>query len=132
MTAVVIDVADDGSVVRVANCGHPPPLLIHDGTVATLFPGAPELPLGLGDLSEGRHHIDVHPLAVGDILLLYTDGVIEARDPAGEFYPLAEHLARWTADTPEALLEDIRADLLRHADARLSDDIAMVAVQRVA
>jgi hypothetical protein len=48
------------------------------------------------------------------------------------FYPLAERLPRWAADTPDALLEDIRADLLRHAEARLSDDIAMVAVQRVA
>jgi serine phosphatase RsbU (regulator of sigma subunit) len=131
VTAVAVDVADDGCSVRVANCGHPPPLLIHEGTVSSLFPGVPELPLGLGDLSGGQHHIDVHPFAVGDILLLYTDGVIEARDREGTFYPLAERLPRWTAETPEALLEDIRADLLRHADARLSDDIAMVAVQRV-
>jgi hypothetical protein len=132
VTAVAVDVADDGSTVRVTNCGHPPPLLIHNGTVATLLPGTPELPLGLGDLSGGVHHVDVHPFAVGDILLLYTDGVTEARDPAGVFYPLAERLPRWAADTPDALLEDIRADLLRHAEARLSDDIAMVAVQRVA
>jgi serine phosphatase RsbU (regulator of sigma subunit) len=132
VTAVVIDIADDGGTVRIANCGHPPPLLIHGGTVEQLMPGVPDLPLGLGDLTRQDQHIDTHGLAVGDILLLYTDGVIEARDGDGVFYPLADRLAEWTADTPAVLLETIKADLLRHADTRLADDVALVAVQRVA
>ena len=91
----------------------------------------PDLPLGLGDLTRQTQHIDTYDMAVGDILLLYTDGVIEARDAEGAFYPLADRLARWTADGPDTLLSAVRADLLRYADARLGDDIAMVAVQRV-
>ncbi|MEW1864025.1 MULTISPECIES: PP2C family protein-serine/threonine phosphatase [unclassified Streptomyces] len=131
VTAVVVDIAADGSGLRIANCGHPPPLLIHSGTVHQLFPELPDLPLGLGDLARPDQHIDTHDLALGDILLLYTDGVIEARDADGAFYPLADRLADWTRDTPEALLEDIRADLLRYSASGLGDDIAMVALQRV-
>ncbi|SDN51617.1 PP2C family protein-serine/threonine phosphatase [Actinacidiphila guanduensis] len=131
VTAVAVDVSDDGEQVRIANCGHPPPLLIRGGTVRQLFPSTPDLPLGLGDLTWQAQHIDTHDLAVGDILLLYTDGVIEARDRDGVFYPLAERLVRWTADRPDTLLADIRADVLRHTRSRLADDLAMVALQRV-
>lgn len=131
VTAVVVDIAADGDSVRIANCGHPPPLLIRGDRVLQLFPEVPDLPLGLGDLSRPEHHIDVHDLVSGDILLLYTDGVIEARDAAGVFYPLAERLTGWVGETPAALLEDIRSDLLRYTAPGLGDDIAMVALQRV-
>jgi serine phosphatase RsbU (regulator of sigma subunit) len=131
VTAVIVDIAGDGGSVRIANCGHPPPLLIRGDTVVQLFPDVPDLPLGLGDLTRPDQHIDTHDLALGDILLLYTDGVIEARDGEGTFYPLADRLAEWTRDTPEVLLEDIRADLLRFSASGLGDDIAMVALQRV-
>ena len=131
VTAVVVDIAADGGSVAIANSGHPPPLLIHGGAVEQLMPERPDLPLGLGDLSGQPQHIDTHVLAVGDILLLYTDGVIEARDRDGRFYPLADRLAHWTAGTPQALLEKVKADLLRYVDTKLADDVAMVAVQRV-
>ncbi|WP_435137058.1 PP2C family protein-serine/threonine phosphatase [Actinacidiphila sp. bgisy144] len=131
VTAVVVDIDADGSAVRIANRGHPPPLLIRGDTVHQLFPAVPDLPLGLGDLTRSDQHVDRHDLTVGDILLLYTDGVIETRDAAGAFYPLADRLTRWTRDAPGALLTDIRADLLRHSAAGLADDIAMVALQRV-
>ncbi|SEG81707.1 Stage II sporulation protein E (SpoIIE), partial [Actinacidiphila yanglinensis] len=114
VTAVVVDIADDGGTVRIANCGHPPPLLIRGDRVIPLLPDVPELPLGLGDLGRGGHHVDSYDLALGDILLLYTDGVIEARNVEGAFYPLADRLAYWTRDTPAVLLEDVRIDLTRY------------------
>jgi serine phosphatase RsbU (regulator of sigma subunit) len=132
VTAVVVDIADDGGSMRIANCGHPPPLLIRGDRVEPLFAQVPDLPLGLGDLCRGEQHIDSHDLVPGDILLLYTDGVIEARDAAGTFYPLADRLALWTRDSPAVLLDDIRADLMRFSATGLGDDIAMVALQRVA
>ena len=131
VTAVVVDIAADGGSVDIVNCGHPPPLLIHNDTVEMLLPTTPDLPLGLGDLTGQHEHVDTYGLEVGDILLLYTDGVIEARDREGTFYPLADRLAHWTADTPEGLLEALKADLLHFANTRLADDVAMVAVQRV-
>ncbi len=130
-TAVVIDIPGDGGAVQMANCGHPPPLLIRRGAVEHILPSEPDLPLGLGDLMPRSGTIDTCDFAVGDVLLLYTDGVIEARDSEGTFYPLAERLAEGTATTPEALLAAVKSDLLRYTDARLTDDVAMVAVQRV-
>jgi len=131
VTAVVVDVGADG-LVRVANRGHPPPLLIHGDAVRVLEPSVAAVPLGLGDLASGAEHLDCFEMAGGDTLLLYTDGVIEARDAAGTFYPLADRLAGLTAHGPEALLEALRAQLLTHAGGMLGDDVAMVALHRTA
>lgn len=68
---------------------------------------------------------------VGDIVLLYTDGVIEARDRAGTFYPLAERVAAWSGKGPHALLSYLCNDLLSHAGGHLDDDAAMVAIERL-
>lgn len=67
---------------------------------------------------------------VGDTLILYTDGVIEARDQAGAFYPFAERAAQWAECNPKALLQHIRHDLLAHAGGRLGDDAALIAIHR--
>lgn len=67
---------------------------------------------------------------VGDTLVLYTDGVIEARDRAGDFYPFTQRAAQWTECNPKALLHHIRRDLLAHAGGRLGDDAALIAIHR--
>lgn len=131
VTAVVVDVAGDGTTMEIANCGHPPPLLIRDREVRRLDPAVPALPLGLGDLSTDTQPVDTYELGRGDVLLLYTDGVIEARDGDGRFYPLADRLAAFSQSAPDELLRAISDDLARHVRSRLSDDVAMVAVQRV-
>ncbi len=131
VTAVVIDYTEGEDVVRVANCGHLPPLLLHDGTIRQLTPPRPWLPLGLGDLG-GPGRADTYELAVGDTLLVYTDGVTEARDRAGVFYPFTDRLRQWAAEPPDALIDAVRADLLQHAGPRLTDDVAVVALHRAA
>jgi hypothetical protein len=133
VTAIVIDAVDDCGTIRVANCGHPPPLLLHGARVTQLDSAVPALPLGLGDLGpERKQHIDTFPMGIGDILLLHTDGVTEARDSSGTFYPLADRLPAWCGRTPDQLLEAIRTDLTEYVDARLVDDVALVALQRQA
>ncbi len=73
------------------------------------------------------------PFAAGDVLLLYTDGVLEARDRSGTFYPLAERVAAWAGLHPQALLDHLCEDLLAHATGNtLGDDAAMVAIERLA
>ncbi|WP_327292658.1 PP2C family protein-serine/threonine phosphatase [Streptomyces sp. NBC_01198] len=131
VTAAMVDVAADGDSIEIVNCGHPAPILLHQDTVLALEPGQPAIPLGLGDLTPEAQHIDCYDLAVGDVLLLYTDGVIEARDDLGTFYPLAERLAGWTGLPPHDLLSVLTADLLQHVGRRLGDDVAIVAVQRM-
>jgi serine phosphatase RsbU (regulator of sigma subunit) len=82
------------------------------------------------DLPKTELTIDPFTFEDDDTLLLYTDGIIEARSPDGSFYPLAERVAQWTGSGPEALLRHIRADLLAHVGGQLNDDAAAVAIQR--
>ena len=130
VTAVVADVPRDGDKVHILNLGHPSPLIIRGETVLPVDPTIPALPLGLGDLAKDPPCVDTVPFLRGDTLLLYTDGVIEARNSAGTFYPLVERLPSWSGDTPDQLLQAIRIDLLHHTRARLTDDVAMVAIHR--
>nr|WP_232247276.1 PP2C family protein-serine/threonine phosphatase [Kitasatospora azatica] len=132
ITAVILDIPDDGSEIQIINCGHPPPLLLHDGRVLTLDARSPAPPLGLGGLIEPQYRPDVFSFTGEDRLLLYTDGVVEARDSARVFYPLTERFQAWSAERPAVLLSHLRRDLLHHAGGRLGDDAAMVAVERVA
>jgi serine phosphatase RsbU (regulator of sigma subunit) len=130
VTALVVDIPKEDSQIRILNCGHSPPLLIQQDQVWTLYPAAPALPLGLGDMGEPVPRVDTVDFSPGDTLLLYTDGLIEARDASGAFYPLTERLRQWTRLTPDELLETIQRDLRRHVQAPLADDVAVVAIQR--
>ncbi|MEV7966326.1 PP2C family protein-serine/threonine phosphatase [Sphaerisporangium sp. NPDC088356] len=131
ITAAVLDIPDDRPVVEVIDCGHPPPLLLRDHEVMTLQVAQPAPPLGLGDLTEPGYHVETFDFKPGDTLLLYTDGVIEARGPTGVFYPLVERVLTWPGDGPATLVEHVRDDLLAYVGGRLGDDAAMVAIQRL-
>jgi serine phosphatase RsbU (regulator of sigma subunit) len=133
VTAVVVDLPEDGDRISLVNCGHPPALLLHAGQVQPLQPAEPSLPLGLGDLGDGSRRVDTAAFGVGDTLLLYTDGLVEARDAVGGFYALAERIraAGWFGQAPDELLESIRSDLSRHVRQHFTDDVAMVAIQRM-
>jgi serine phosphatase RsbU (regulator of sigma subunit) len=72
----------------------------------------------------------VFTFEVGETLVLYTDGVMEARNQSGDFYPFAERAAQWTECGPEPLLRHIRRDLLAHVGGRLGDDAALIAIRR--
>jgi serine phosphatase RsbU (regulator of sigma subunit) len=132
VTAVMVDVPEESHQIHIVNRGHSPPLLIHQGKVLSLEPAVPALPLGLGNLDKATPSIDMVDFEDGDTLLLYTDGLIEARDVVGAFYPLAERLRDWTRYAPNELLQAIHTDLLHHVHDRLVDDVAMVAIQRTA
>jgi serine phosphatase RsbU (regulator of sigma subunit) len=129
ITAVLVDIPDDEPVVRFTNSGHPQPLLLRDGQVTVLDSEA-AAPLGIQMLGPSTPIKTTVPFDGDDILLLYTDGVTEARDGDGVFYPLAERASRCPTSTPEALIAHLRRDLLTHAGGRLGDDAALLAVRR--
>jgi serine phosphatase RsbU (regulator of sigma subunit) len=115
-------------------CGHPPPLLLRGGSAMFIEPYAAP-PLGLLDLADGWCRTTMIPVADGDGLLLYTDGVSEARDAAGRFFPLAQLTTE--ALSTEALrpggprlldLDTLVARLDDHVGPRRSDDILLVLV----
>jgi serine phosphatase RsbU (regulator of sigma subunit) len=128
ITAALAEIPDDVPVVRLVMCGHPPPLLLRGREVRPLEVAGPSPPLGMGELTTPA--VETFAFAPDDVLVLYTDGVLEARDQAGVFYPLAERLPAWAGAAPRALVHHMRDDLLSYAGGRLLDDAAIVAVQR--
>ena len=131
ITAAVLDVPDKESTLDVINCGHPSPLLLRGGQITALEVRRPAPPLGLTEFMDSDVAPETFAFEPGDIVLLYTDGVIEARDRSGTFYPLAERVAPWTGEHPDALLSRLCQDLLSHVGGSLGDDAAMVAIERM-
>ncbi|MFE1750051.1 PP2C family protein-serine/threonine phosphatase [Streptomyces anandii] len=130
-TALIAQVPED-PVVQLVNRGHPPPLLLHRGKATALMPATPLPPLGLEDLADGLPtKPESYEFLPGDRLLLYTDGVIEARDGAGEFFALPETMERIGADvTPAQFLDQLHQSLTRHTEGDLTDDVAMILADR--
>ncbi|MEU6476382.1 PP2C family protein-serine/threonine phosphatase [Streptomyces sp. NPDC047017] len=124
-TAVLLEFSGDARSVRVVTCGHPPPILLRDGK-ATEIDVAPWTPLGLG-LADGvpLQPGHVEPLCPGDLLFLASDGVTEARDAEGAFYPLLDRLPRLADHDPAVLAEEVMADLLAHCGT-VRDDVTML------
>jgi serine phosphatase RsbU (regulator of sigma subunit) len=117
--------------VGLLSCGHPPPLMVSsDGEIHFVEVADPAPPLGMRGLAggepSGQCRVEFVP---GDQLLFYTDGVIEARDPAGRFYPLEERAALLKGASAEDALEELRADLVAHVGGPLDDDAAMLLVR---
>ncbi|MFF4369113.1 PP2C family protein-serine/threonine phosphatase [Streptomyces sp. NPDC001594] len=131
VTAVVAQIPDSPDV-QVVNRGHPPPLLLRDGAVRPLVPALPLPPLGLEELMSGPPgRTETHPFLPGDRLLLYTDGILEARDGEDTFFDLAGAVEALRDRTRQSFLEGLRGALLRHARGRLADDVAVVLVDRI-
>jgi hypothetical protein len=120
--------------VEVINFGHEPPLVITPDGVRSLPPGD-GLPLGLSELAHHSAPLIVVPLDSGETLLLVTDGVTEARDSTGAFFPLRDSVAHAVAEDPgfadpQRLAEFVRDATLRHCGGRLADDTTIFAVRR--
>ncbi|MFJ6832832.1 PP2C family protein-serine/threonine phosphatase [Streptomyces sp. NPDC091209] len=129
-TAVLAEIPHDKDVVRVVNRGHPPPLLLHpDGTLVTLAAESFALPLGMGELGAWPDPAVQGRFPRGSTLLLYTDGLSEARDPRGTFYDPAAWLAGRVFPGPDALLAALSEAVRRHAGGALTDDMALLAVR---
>ncbi|WSN44608.1 PP2C family protein-serine/threonine phosphatase [Streptomyces sp. NBC_01334] len=132
VTAVVAGYPRSGELEMV-NCGHAPPLLVGASrSVVAVEPTQPAPPLGLRALTDQTPSLQVLPFADGDQLLLYTDGVIEARDRDREFYPLVEGLEHHLCDDPARTVGAIHDELLSHVGGRLHDDAALLLIRKPA
>ncbi|WP_246103194.1 PP2C family protein-serine/threonine phosphatase [Streptomyces piniterrae] len=131
VTAVVVGYPQAGRM-EVVNCGHAPPLVLRESGVLAVEPVHPAPPLGLSALSGESPSLQVLPFTDGDQLLLYTDGVTEARDHSREFYPLVERVARHVSDDPSRTLAALHDELLAHVGGQLHDDAALLLLRKPA
>lgn len=129
-TAVLVEIPADGRTARVVNCGHPAPLLLRGTEVLEVEPSSPALPLNLGALLSDPPPVDSVPFSAGDRLMVFTDGVSETRDGAGEFYPLPDRLRGWTEHGSARLLDLLHTDLLAYGTSA-DDDVAVLIAGRV-
>jgi sigma-B regulation protein RsbU (phosphoserine phosphatase) len=125
----------DGSL-RYANAGHNPPLLRHpDGHLEWLA-----LPRGpvVGAMPGATYATGTLVLPADAILILYTDGVTEAMNPASELYGEERMIAQVDAapgheTTCRILIDGLLADIRAFAaGAEPSDDITMLVLRRKA
>jgi hypothetical protein len=123
VTAALVE--ERGGTLTIVNCGHPAPLLLRRGQVIALDPPAPAPPLGFMPVARPR----VERLEPGDRLLLFTDGLGEARRD-GEFFPTADRawrlLGHGTVGDGLASLETALVDWVH---GQLDDDIALVLLE---
>jgi serine phosphatase RsbU (regulator of sigma subunit) len=121
VTAVLVDIQHDGRF-HIVSCGHPAPLLLTaEGRIEEIeLDSSPPLSLGVDPVTV-RGKLDP-----GDRLLLFTDGMIEARSPTGEFIDPARFLPALARAEFSSALDALLASLTRAAGHRLDDDIALL------
>ena len=131
VTLFYAELDPESGAVSFLNAGHNPPLIVHAaGTVEQLASGG--LPLGIkadADYREGRT-----TLQLGDVLVIYSDGVTEAASPNGEeFGPtrLYEVVSRNVDASAAGIRDRIESALTKFSQGtQAADDITLVIVKR--
>jgi serine phosphatase RsbU (regulator of sigma subunit) len=118
----------DTHTLTYSSAGHLPPALFRTGGTVTFLDRATDPPLGARPEHVPRPEADL-PFAEGDILVLYTDGLVERReeDIDAGLARLADSLVRNGRSDPEALADALLADLLPPGGN--TDDTALVVIR---
>lgn len=127
VTAVFGELDIRDGTYRKISAGHPEELLLRGGRLIRPLTAPTALPLGLGYLGDPMPVVAEERLEPGDALLLYTDGVIEARTEDGEQFGverLAECVTKALADQlkPAETMRRLVRTLLTHQRDQLQDD----------
>ncbi|MQM25980.1 PP2C family protein-serine/threonine phosphatase [Glycomyces albidus] len=129
-SVLLAEFSEECDEVRLLSCGHPPPLLLRgEGVEEVDLKPAPVLGLRLSASSRSGKALAL-PFGVDETLLAFSDGLVEARDDEGNYYPLAEHLDGLVPPSPRRLVEFVWEDATRWA-TRMDDDVSILAVTRV-
>lgn len=134
-TAVIAELDTASGVFTWINAGHPEPLLLRGGKLIKSLQMERTPPLGLGYVSADYPvSVGLEALEPGDQILFYTDGVVEARSPDGEFFGtdrlvelVIRHLAGGLA-APETMRRVVR-ELVQHHQGPLRDDATILLLE---
>jgi hypothetical protein len=130
-TAVLARLDVDTGRLRWINAGHPEPLILRGSSLVRAPRCPPSRPLGLQESKPVCCEMRLEP---ADRLLLYTDGITEARSPTGEFFGeqrLADFIVTAVAagePAPETVRQLMRHVLSHQAD-QLQDDASIVLLE---
>jgi sigma-B regulation protein RsbU (phosphoserine phosphatase) len=120
----VLDTAE--GILTYSNAGHYPPAVVRaNGTIERLDRGGPVF----GVIADAEYEQAEIALQPGDRLVLYTDGLTEARDAAGEEFGearLLEAAVRHRDCSAPALQARLAADVAAFTGARLQDDATLI------
>ncbi len=119
--------APDHVDVELAVAGHPPPIVLRANGTVTQFEVSG---LAIGLSAEAKYQPATLRLEHGDSMLMFTDGIDEARTDAG-FYGLDRLmalLAPYAGAAPEVICEAVERDVVEQLDGRPHDDIALLAI----
>lgn len=129
-TAAVVEVDLERGRCRWANAAHPPVLRFRDGAVATLgSTGSLVGPL------PGTWETRETSFEPGDVLVLYTDGIVEAKGAQGAFFgseALTERVAACGAEGADRVVEAVISAVRKFAGGALSDDATVIALAAAA
>lgn len=129
-TMVYLELAQNFGKVRLLNAGHLPPIMVHGNVVEELHRGAP----ALGLMKTAKFEEQEIELSPGDLLLVYSDGVTEARNERDEFFGdqrLISILKKSAGISPEKVGEKILTEVdMFVGDAPRSDDLSLVIIKR--
>jgi sigma-B regulation protein RsbU (phosphoserine phosphatase) len=135
VTAVYLTLESGGQVRWAAAGQHPPLRMTTDGLVAPLDLARGGLPLGVD--ADARYQTVSGELAPGERLVLFTDGIFEARDRRGRQLGVdgvrasLEELGR-NSSSPGALLDGLVAKVKEHLEGSdFEDDFTLLAVERL-
>ena len=128
----VVDIA--GRVAHFARAGHPAPLHVRRAAsgVQSATVGTKSAGPALGLIPDAVFQTSQVQLAVGDVLLFFTDGLIEAEASGNQFgveglrRSLASHFGRPTGELLDAIIEDVSAF---SASRIFADDVCLVAAE---
>ena len=127
---IFLEIRSDAGTVRLLNAGHFPPLLVRGTSVSRVDRGG--MALGLSAMATfTEQHLD---LREGDMILVYSDGLIEARNEEGGFYGderLLTLISEIGGKTAITIGETLVADVDRFAgEAKRQDDLSIAVLQR--
>jgi sigma-B regulation protein RsbU (phosphoserine phosphatase) len=134
VTALLGELDTGTGIYRKISAGHPGELLLRRGRCIAELPAPTAMPLGLGALADPIPTIAEIALEPDDRLLLYTDGVVEARTDAGDFFGLdrlIDFVVKALADdlpAAETMRRLVHA-LLVHQHEQLQDDATAVLLE---
>ena len=120
----------DNGLVKYANAGHNPPVLIRTGGIVEFLPITKDIPIGL--FEDFDYHEKELTLMPNDKIFLYTDGITEAEDKNQELYSekrLMNCLSIYLREHPKGLIQQVAMDVAVHVgDNMQSDDITMLSI----